>query len=152
MYKRQILDSAEQQARQVINEWPDGVYRGEATLDDDGHGRVDVTVRAEVNVSGSDIVVDLTSSDEQSDGFLNSSYANMRSAVTMAISYLLDPETPKNHGSQRPVNVLAKEGTIVWSKEGAPVTMCTSHCSNEICEAIIVALSEACPQLSLIHI
>ena len=56
-----ILDSAEQQARQVINEWPDGVYRGEATLDDDGHGRVDVTVRAEVNVSGSDIVVDLTS-------------------------------------------------------------------------------------------
>ena len=105
-----------------------------------------MTVRAEVNVSGSDIVVDLTSSDEQSDGFLNSSYANMRSAVTMAISYLLDPETPKNHGSQRPVNVLAKEGTIVWSKEGAPVTMCTSHCSNEICEAIIVALSEACPQ------
>ena len=41
-----ILDSAEQQARQVISEWPDGEYRGEAKLDDDGHGRVDVTIRA----------------------------------------------------------------------------------------------------------
>ena len=141
-----ILDSAEQQARDVISAWPDGTYKGEAVLDDDGHGRVDVTIRAKVTVNGSNVNVDLTQSDEQSDGFLNSSYANMRSAVSMAISYLIDPETPKNNGSQRPVTVEAKEGTIVWSKEGAPVTMCTSHCSNEICEAIIVALSEACPE------
>jgi len=141
-----ILDGAEQQARDVIKSWPDGVYKGQAVLDDDGHGREDVTIRVEVTVAGSDLIVDLTDSDAQSKGFLNSSYANMRSAVTMAVSYLIDPETPKNHGSQRPVTVKAKEGTIVWSKEGAPVTMCTSHCSNEICEAIIVALSAACPE------
>ena len=141
-----ILNSAEQQAREVISTWPDGVYRGEAVLDDDGHGRKDVTIRAVVTKKESDLVVDLTESDSQSDGFLNSSYANMRSAVAMAISYLINPETPKNHGSQRPITVKAKQGTIVWSNDGAPVTMCTSHCSNEICEAIIVALSEACPE------
>jgi N-methylhydantoinase B len=73
----------------------------------------------------------------------------MRSAVAMAISYLIDPETPKNHGSQRPITVKAKRGTIVWSEDGAPVTMCTSHCSNEICEAIIVALSQACPDRAM---
>ena len=110
-----ILNSAEQQAREVISTWPDGVYRGEAVLDDDGHGRKDVTIRAVVTKKESDLVVDLTESDAQSDGFLNSSYANMRSAVAMAISYLINPETPKNHGSQRPITVKAKQGTIVWS-------------------------------------
>ena len=144
-----VLDSAEQQARQVITTWPDGVYKGEAVLDDDGHGLVDVTIRATVTKKGSDLVVDLSDSDGQSKGFLNSSYANMRSAVAMAIAYLIDPETPKNHGSLRPVEVKAKRGTIVWSEDNAPVTMCTSHCSNEICEAIVVALSEACPDRAM---
>ena len=106
---------------------------------------MNVTIRATVTKTGSDLTVDLTESDPQSAGFLNSSYANMRSAVAMAIAYLIDPETPKNHGSQRPITVKAKRGTIVWSEDGLPVTMCTSHCSNEICEAIIVALSAACP-------
>ncbi len=141
-----ILDGAEHQTRAVIATWPDGVYKGEAVLDDDGHGRTDVTIRAKVTKSGSDLTVDLTESDTQSAGFLNSSYANMRSAVAMSIAYLIDPDTPKNQGSSRPVTVKAKRGTIVWSEDGAPVTMCTSHCSNEICEAITVALSKACPE------
>ncbi len=144
-----ILESAEQQARAVIASWPDGVYHGSATLDDDGHGRTDVTIRATVTKTGSDLEVDLTASDPQSAGFVNSSYANMRSAVAMAIAYLIDPQTPKNHGSFLPISVKARQGTIVWSHDGAPVTMCTSHCSNEICEAIIVALSQACPERAM---
>ncbi len=33
-----VLDGAERQVRAVIADWPDGVYPGEALLDDDGHG------------------------------------------------------------------------------------------------------------------
>jgi N-methylhydantoinase B len=55
----------------------------------------------------------------------------------------------KNEGAFRPLNVVLKEGTIVWAREGAPVTMCTSHCSNEIIEAIIVALASACPERAM---
>ena len=33
-----VLDGAERQARAVIAQWTDGVYHGEAVLDDDGHG------------------------------------------------------------------------------------------------------------------
>ncbi|WP_238314685.1 hydantoinase B/oxoprolinase family protein, partial [Methylobacterium crusticola] len=73
--------------------------------------------------------------------FLNSSYANMRSAVAMALSFLLDPEIAKNDGAMRPVDIQAKPGTIVFSKPGAPVTMSTSHCAQEIIEAIVVARS-----------
>jgi N-methylhydantoinase B len=67
----------------------------------------------------------------------------------MAFAFLLDPDTAKNEGAFRPLTVKLKEGTIVWAREGAPVTMCTSHCSNEIIEAIIVALAKACPERAM---
>ena len=44
-------------------------------------------------------------------GFVNSSYPNMRSAVVVALAYLIDPHTPKNDGAFRPVEVIAKPGT-----------------------------------------
>lgn len=142
---RQILDGAERQARAEIMEWKDGVYYGEATLDDDGHGRTDIVIRAKVTVSGSDVEVDLTESDPESTAFVNSSFANTQSACAQTIAYLIDPSIPKNAGAFRPLSVKMKRGTIVWSNDGLPVTMCTSHCSNEIIEAIVVALSDACP-------
>ena len=67
----------------------------------------------------------------------------------MAFAFLLDPDITKNEGAFRPLKVVLKEGTIVWAREGAPVTMCTSHCSNEIIEAIIVALAPACPERAM---
>jgi N-methylhydantoinase B len=144
-----ILDAAEAHARAIVAGWEDGVYRGEARLDDDGHGIEDVTIRACVTVSGCDVTVDLTGSDKQVRGFINSSHANMRSAVAMAFAFLLDPDCARNEGAFRPLRVLAKAGTVVWAQEGAPVTMCTSHCSDEIVEAVIVALSAACPDRAM---
>ena len=144
-----VLDSAERQTRAVIAQWKDGVYKGEAILDDDGHGYRDIAIRATVTKRGSDLVIDLSDSHEQVIGFVNSSYPNMRSAVAVALSYLIDPHTPKNDGTFRPVEVIAKEGTVVWAREGAPVTLATNHCGQEIIEAIIRALAPACPDRAM---
>ena len=144
-----VLDGAERQARAVIATWKDGVYRGEAFLDDDGHGYTDIHVRATVTKRGSDLIIDLSDSHEQVVGFVNSSYPNMRSAVVVALAYLIDPHTPKNDGAFRPVEVIAKPGTVVWANEGAPVTLCTNHCSQEIIQAIITALAPACPDRAM---
>ena len=75
-----MLDGAERQVRAVIAGWRDGVYHGEAVLDDDGHGTEDIHIRARVTKRGSDLEVDLSDSDPQVTGFVNSSYPNMRSA------------------------------------------------------------------------
>jgi N-methylhydantoinase B len=144
-----VLDAAERQTRACIAKWKDGVYRGQAVLDDDGHGATDITVRAVVTKRGSNLAVDLRDSDAQVRGFVNSSYANMRSAVAMALAYLIDPETPKNDGTFRPLTVVAREGTVVWAKSPAPVTLCTNHCGQEIGEAIIKALARACPERAM---
>jgi N-methylhydantoinase B len=73
----------------------------------------------------------------------------MRSGVVVALAYLIDPETPKNDGAFRPLKVIAREGTVVWAREGAPVTLCTNHCGQEIIEAIIKALAPASPDRAM---
>jgi N-methylhydantoinase B len=144
-----ILDATEAQTRKIFSDWKDGIYFGEACLDDDGRGNNDIAIRAKVTVSGSNLTVDLRTSDRQVESFLNSSVANTRSAVIVAIAVLLDPDIPKNEGVARPVEIVTEPGTIVHPHPGAPVTMCTSHCGNEIIEAVVVALSGACPDRAM---
>ena len=144
-----VLDGAERQTRAVIAEWRDGVYHGEAMLDDDGRGNSDIHIRATVTKRGSDLTVDLSDSHEQVMSFINSSYPNMYSSVVVALSYLIDPDTPKNDGTFRPIKVVAKPGTVVWANPGAPVTLATNHCGQEIIEAIIKALAPACPDRAM---
>jgi N-methylhydantoinase B len=144
-----VLDSAERRTRAVIAEWRDGVYHGEALLDDDGRGNADIPIRAIVEKRGSDLSIDLSKSHAEVASFVNSSYPNMRSAVVVALSYLIDPDTPKNDGTFRPITVSAKPGTIVWANPGMPVTLATNHCGQEIIEAIVKALAPACPERAM---
>src|SRR5437660_2026749 len=144
-----IFDATEQQTRAVVSTWKDGVFHGEAFLDDDGHGRTDIRIAAKVTKRASDVEVDLSASDPQSTSFVNSSHANMQAAVAMAFAYLIDADIPKNSGALRPLKVVAKQGTVVWADPGRPVTLCTSHPSNEIVEAIVKALSASCPERAM---
>ena len=141
----EILDGAERQARDCIRTWKDGVFRGEAWLDDDGHGETDIAIRATVTKRGDSLDVDLSESHRQVTGFINSSWPNTMSSVHMALAYLLDPRTPKNAGTFRPVTVRARPGTIVRPDPPAPVTLCTNHCAQDIAEAMLKALSRSCP-------
>ena len=50
-----MLDAAERHARQIVAQWADGVYLGEAVLDDDGFGKTDIVIRARVTKRGSDV-------------------------------------------------------------------------------------------------
>ena len=73
----------------------------------------------------------------------------MHSAVVVALSYLIDPDTPKNDGTFRPITVVARPGTVVWANPGTPVTLATNHCGQEIIEAIVKALAPACPERAM---
>ena len=114
-------------------------------MDDDGHGIEDIRIRAVVTVDGDSIEVDLSSCDPQVKGIVNSSYANTISSVHYAIAYLIEPDTPKNAGSFKPISVKTKKGTVVHPNVPAPVTLSTNHPAQEIAEAVIKALAEACP-------
>jgi N-methylhydantoinase B len=144
-----ILDLAHAHTRRILESWPDGTWTGTALLDDDGHGNEDIAIRATCTKQGGTLTVDLSASDDQVPGFVNSSYPNMFSAVCMAFAYLLDADVQKNEGAFRALKVVAREGSVVWAREGAAVTLCTSHCSNEIVEAIMRAMQHGCPERAM---
>ena len=60
-----VLDAAEAAGARGGSTWKDGVFHGEAFLDDDGHGSNDIRIAAKVTKSGSEIEVDLSESDPQ---------------------------------------------------------------------------------------
>jgi N-methylhydantoinase B len=142
----EILDLSERHARRIVSAWPDGTWHGVALLDDDGHGREDIAIRASCTKQGETLTIDLSASDDQVLGFVNSSRPNAHSAACMAFAYLLDPEVAKNDGAFRALRVVMREGSVVQAREGAAVTLCTSHCSNEIVEAVMRAMQHAIPE------
>ena len=116
----QLMDYTERVLRQRIAEIPDGEYRAEGFLDDDGRNRdVRLPVKVCVRVKGDGIEIDLTgSADQVETGFNVPFEGSTKVACFCAIrSLLLDAETseikvPSNQGSFRPISVIAPKGSI----------------------------------------
>ena len=142
----EVLHSTETQVRKMISQWPDGVYKGESLVDDDGFDSKMIPIRATVTVKGDTMTIDLSESSPQVTGFINSAYANTRSLAHAAIMYMAPFDIPKNEGSMRPVTVVAPKGLIVNPNPPAPVTMSTNHCGEEIIEAVFKAMAPAVPE------
>ena len=116
----QLMDYTERVLRQRIAEIPDGEYRAEGFLDDDGRNRdVRLPIKVCVRVKGDGIEIDLTgSADQVETGFNVPFEGSTKVACFCAIrSLLLDAETseikvPSNQGSFRPISVIAPKGSI----------------------------------------
>ena len=141
----EILAATERQVRQFISGWPDGVYRGESLVDDDGFDSKLVPIRAKVTIAGDSMTIDLSESSPQVEGFINSAYANTRSLAHAAIMYLAPIDVARNEGSMRPVQIVAPRGLVVNANPPAPVCMSTNHCAEEVVEAVFKALAPAIP-------
>jgi len=143
----EILNATEREVRGKIEQIPDGIYYGEKSFDNDAIDRSKpVTVRAKVTVKGSDITIDLSESDPETPGYLNSSWGNSYSVATMAILYFIEGETKRNAGALRPINFITQKGTCVDPNFPHAVTMCTCTFTETIFEAVMLALAPAKPE------
>ncbi|MCZ6894389.1 MAG: hydantoinase B/oxoprolinase family protein, partial [Gammaproteobacteria bacterium] len=100
---RELIAYTERIVRQKIEEIPDGVYEGEDYADCDGQQEGIVKVKVKMTVSGSNITVDLSDSDPQCLGAINSPIANTMSAVYYSLQFFLDPTAPQNEGMFEPI-------------------------------------------------
>ena len=149
---RQLMDYTERVLRQRIAAIPDGEYRAEGFLDDDGRNRdVRLPVKVCVRIKGDGIEVDLTgSSDQVETGFNVPFEGSTKVACFCAIrSLLLDAETseikvPSNQGSFRPISVIAPEGSIFNPRFPAAAEARFSQI-NRVIDLIYKALSPVLP-------
>ena len=114
------MDYTERVLRQRIAAIPDGEYRAEGFLDDDGKNRdVRLPIKVCVRVQGDGIEIDLTGSSNQVETAFNVPFeGSTKVACFCAIRSLLldavtsDVKVPSNQGSFRPVKVTAPKGSI----------------------------------------
>ena len=94
----------ERMARDAIAAIPDGSYSGSYLVEDDGIV-LDKSywIRVRVDVQGSDILVDLTGTDDQARGAVNSSYSQSLSGIIHALRYYLGSDVPMNEGLYNPI-------------------------------------------------
>lgn len=145
-YCAAVLDHAERATRREIEEIPDGVYHGSDVMSHDGFEAREVRIEVTITVAGSDITVDFAGSSPQLGSYKNSSLANTHSAVYLALSTLLGPDTPRNEGTCRVVRVIAPQGSVVNPRPPAPVTFSTVHPTYEIVHAVWRAMAVAVPE------
>ncbi len=117
---RQLMDYTERMMRAEIEKIPDGDYRAEGFLDDDGRNRdKTLPIKVCVKVRGSDVEVDLTGSSDQVPTAFNVPFEGSTKVACFFIfrAMLLDTYTnqeyiPQNEGSFRPIKVTAPLGSI----------------------------------------
>jgi N-methylhydantoinase B len=145
-YIEELLTRAETLTRRQIEAIPDGEYRFEDYLDNDGVdlGRR-VKIAVTVGVRGSSMTFDFTGTDAQVRGPFNSVPASTLSAVYYAIRAISDPSVPNNGGCFRAVDVVLPEGTVVNPRPPAPVS-CRTATIKRIADTILGALVRALPE------
>ncbi len=149
---QQLMDYTERVLRQRIAAIPDGEYRAEGFLDDDGKNRdVRLPIKVCVRVKGDDIEIDLTGSSKQVETAFNVPFeGSTKVACFCAIRSLLldaatsDVKVPSNQGSFRPVKVIAPKGSIYNPKYPAAAEARFAQC-NRVIDLIYKALAPVLP-------
>jgi N-methylhydantoinase B len=115
------LERSERRLRAKIAALPDGEYVYEDYLEFYPEGRFDpVLMRLTLTVRGDEITADFAGSNPQVPGVVNSTLATTGAGVLVAVKAALDPDGPINHGTFRPIRLLAPEASIVDVKLDAP--------------------------------
>lgn len=146
---REVLDYTQRRTRKAIEAIPDGRYTGSDYVDSDGYSEEPVKVQVALEVTGDRIHVDLTGTDAQVLGPINSPLANTASAIYYSLKFFLDPQAPANAGMYRQIDFTIPEGTWLNPVWPAPTLGCTSAAASKVTGAIWSAIAQAIPKQSV---
>jgi len=140
----QIIGLTEKSMREEIDKIPDGAYHARGLVEQ-MKGKEDIIIQAEVQVKGSDIIVDLDGSSPQVNWGGNVVFNFTYAYVFMAVKSMFAPDIPNNDGCARPIQLTAPEGSVVNCKFPAAVAarMGVGHFLTEV---IYRALSGVLPR------
>jgi N-methylhydantoinase B len=141
------LARSEARMRAQIARLPDGEYYYEDYLETfDERGLDPLLLPLHLTIRGDSLIADFTGASPQVPVPVNSTLAVTAASVFITLKSVLDPTAAINHGSFRPVEVVAPERTIVNVKHPAPAG---SHgeIRKRVIAAMLGALSQVVPEL-----
>lgn len=110
-----FMDFGKRSALAELAKLPHDTFELSETQDD---GRV-YTVK--ITISSDEFIVDLTNNPGQDNGPTNTSRDGTIICAQMVFKSLIDPESPANDGSFRPLKVLTREGSVFHAREPAAI-------------------------------
>ncbi len=125
---RRILDYAEQQARELIREIPDGEYRFSEYADEDSVGGYPCRIVITLRIKGDELEMDFTGSDPQVASSLNvpTGGDGHHSVITVGLIYVMHTLRPRNvlnAGTVLPCSAVLPHGSVVNPEAPAAVGM-----------------------------
>ncbi|HXW56048.1 MAG TPA: hydantoinase B/oxoprolinase family protein [Candidatus Cybelea sp.] len=144
-HSRFLLEYSAEMMRSVLRRIPQGTYRGEDYLDNDGITTHPIRVAVEIRIRGERAEVDFSRSDPECAGSVNAVAAIAESAVFYVFRCLLDEQVPATSGLMRPIRVIAPAGTIVNARPPRAVAGGNVECAQRIVDTLFRALSRAVP-------
>lgn len=116
---QEIQHKAELAMRRAIGRIPDGMYTHR--METDGYDGEPVVINVAISIEGEKMIVDFTGSSSQIDRAINVPFNYTHSYTCFPIKCAIDPLTPRNEGSYRPIQVIAPERSILNPVSPAPV-------------------------------
>jgi N-methylhydantoinase B len=145
-YGRLLLEYSAAMMRSVLRGIPNGTYRGEDYLDDDGITAKRIRIAVAIRIRGGRAEVDFSDSAPECEGSVNAVAAIAESAVFYVFRCLLDEQVPATSGLMRPIRVLALAGTIVNARPPRAVAGGNVETAQRIVDTLLRALSRALPK------
>jgi N-methylhydantoinase B len=124
-----LLSYAERMTRRLIADLPDGTYRFEDAMEDDGVSDDPVVIKVAITIDGDQAIIDFSDSSPQRRGSINAVYAITLSATYYCFRALMGLDIPSNSGCLIPLNVIAPEGLQAETSKppsGSPMS-CWGH-------------------------
>jgi N-methylhydantoinase B len=120
-YMDELIDYTARRTRQEIAKLPQGSFKAEACLDDDGITDEPVRLCGEVRIGNEEIVFDLAGTSPQRRAPMNSTFSQTFSSCAYFLKCLLDPDLPVNAGFYQAIRVDAPEGSVANAVHPAAV-------------------------------
>lgn len=131
------MDVVEAAMRQGIASVPDGDYRVVDFIDDDSITPEAIEIVMTVKVRGDSMEIDYSGTSRQPDGNVGTAWIESTRAIIGA-KQILDPGTPVNSGTLRPVEAIMPPGSVVLV---LPPSSCSNH--NDVGCRVINLMTQA---------
>jgi N-methylhydantoinase B len=124
---------------------PDGVYKAEDFLDDDGFSRHPIRIRVAIRIRRGRATLDFSGTSPACRGSVNAVLAITHSAVFYVFRCLLGEDVPACAGLMAPIEIRAPEGSVVNARPPAAVAAANVETSQRIVDVLFKALARAIP-------
>jgi N-methylhydantoinase B len=141
------MDYSQRIVAALIRRFPDGEYRAEDVMEDDGMGHGPFAIRLRLGKTRGRLTFDFRACDDQAAGGINANRSIVMAACVYVVRCLCPDRLPTNEGLFRQVRVLTRPGSIVEPIRPAPVAGGNVETSQRLVDVGLQAIAQALPDV-----